>query len=326
MRVVIVGASGNLGRAIVKALAAGPDAVEIVGMARRAPPEDTMGISWVAADVTRGSLDAAFSGADAVVHLAWAIQPSHDQRFLWRTNVEGSARVFEAAARCGVKSVLYASSVGAYSPGPKSGAVDESWPTNGVATSPYGIQKAYVERLVDTQAAANPDMRFVKMRPGLVFRREVAEEVRRYFLGPLVPPRLLSPRLMKVLPSVAGLSFQAVHSEDVGEAFRLALRSDVSGAFNLAAEPVLDSKALATLFGARVVKVPPALLRVALGATWAMRLQPTGPGWLDLGLSAPTMDCGRARAELGWEPRHGGGEALVELLSAMAGSQEEVPG
>jgi uncharacterized protein DUF892 len=49
--------------------------------------------------VVSSELEPIFEGADAVVHLAWAIRPSHDAETLKRINVDGSRRVFEAAAR-----------------------------------------------------------------------------------------------------------------------------------------------------------------------------------------------------------------------------------
>ncbi|MFL5868274.1 MAG: NAD-dependent epimerase, partial [Thermoleophilaceae bacterium] len=61
------------------------------------------------------------------------------------------------------------------------------------------------------------------MRPALVFKREAASEIRRYFIGPLLPGFLVRPSLIPVVPRAARLRFQAVHSVDVGEAFRLAL-------------------------------------------------------------------------------------------------------
>lgn len=41
------------------------------------------------------------------------------------------------------------------------------------------------------------------------------------------------------------------------------------------------------------------------------------PGWLDLALGAPVMDCGRAARELDWSPRIGARDALAELLAGM---------
>ena len=55
--------------------------------------------------------------------------------------------------------LVYASSVGAYSPGPKDRAVDESWPTGGIQTSFYSRHKAEVERLLDVFETEHADVR-----------------------------------------------------------------------------------------------------------------------------------------------------------------------
>jgi hypothetical protein len=61
----------------------------------------------------------------------------------------GTETAFEAAARAGVRALVYASSIGAYAPGPKDRGVDESWPTTGIQSSFYARHKAEVERLLD---------------------------------------------------------------------------------------------------------------------------------------------------------------------------------
>jgi ferritin-like metal-binding protein YciE len=63
--------------------------------------------------------------------------------------------------------------------------------------------------------------------------------------------------------------------------------------------------------------VPARVVRRLADLSWRMRLQPTPPGWLDMALNVPLMSSERARAELGWEPRHSGVEALEELLEGM---------
>src|SRR3954452_24624178 len=102
MRVVVVGASGNVGTSVLAALAADPDVDSILGLARRRPRLEFPKTEWATADVSKDELTPHFQGADAVVHLAWAIQPSRDQETVRRVNVEGSARGVGATARGGV--------------------------------------------------------------------------------------------------------------------------------------------------------------------------------------------------------------------------------
>jgi len=317
MRVAVVGATGNAGTSVLRALTDDPAIDEIVGIARRRPQLSVPKTTWVCADVTRDDLVSAFAGADAIVHLAWLIQPSRDRATTRAVNVDGSRRVFEAAAAAGVGALVYASSVGAYSPGPKDRRVDESWPTGGIPTSFYSRDKSDVEAILDGFEAAHPDMRVVRLRPGLIFKGEAASGIRRLFAGPLLPTSLLRRKLIPIVPAMERLRFQGVHSFDIGEAYHLAITRDVRGAFNVAADPVLDPEELGRLLEARPVPVAPRVLRTVVDASWKLRLQPTPPGWLDLALGVPLMDTTRAREELGWTPKHTAGEALLELIDAM---------
>jgi nucleoside-diphosphate-sugar epimerase len=233
-----------------------------------------------------------------------------------RVNVLGSQRVFGAAAQAGVPALVYASSVGVYSPGPKDREVDESWPADGIPSSPYSRHKARVERLLDDLAAGSR-MRVVRLRPGLIFKAEAASEIRRFFIGPLLPNFLVRPKLIPFVPDVPGLRFQAVHADDVGEAYRRAVVGRVDGAFNIAADPTIGPPELASLLRARRLPVPGKALRAAASLSWRAHLQPADAGWIDLGLGVPLMDTGRARRELGWEPKMTSLEALGELLAGL---------
>ena len=317
MRIVVVGASGNVGTSTLAALANDPEVESIVGVSRRTPARSFPKTEWVAADIVSSPLTEVFAGADVVIHLAWLIQPSRDLATLRAVNVDGSRRVFEAVRDAGVPALVYASSVGAYSPGPKDRRVHESWPTGGIRSSFYATHKAETERMLDAFERENPGIRVVRLRPGLIFKRDAASGIRRLFAGPLLPTALLRPRLIPFVPRVERLVFQAVHSLDVGEAYRLAATRDVRGAFNIAADPVLDPDELGRLLGARPVPVPAAALRIGADLTWRLRLQPSPRGWVDMALAVPLLDTTRAREELGWTPRRTAGEALLELLEGM---------
>jgi UDP-glucose 4-epimerase len=319
MKVVVTGATGNVGTSTVRALSESPDIEAIVGLARRKPTWMSPKTSWIEANVLTSDLVAAFEGADAVIHLAWAIQPSRDAVTLERINVEGSRRVFEAVATAEVPKLVHASSVGAYSRGPKDREVDESWPTEGTPTSFYSRHKVAVERKLDRFEADNPETQVVRLRPALIFKDEAATEIRRLFIGPFLPNFLLRRRLLPALPRVDRLRFQAVHSEDVGRAYLRAVLADVDGAFNIAAEPPLSPEEMAERIGVRSFPLPARVVRRLADLSWKLRLQPTPPGWLDMALNVPLMSSGRARSELGWEARLSGIEALEELVEGLRG-------
>jgi UDP-glucose 4-epimerase len=319
MRIVVTGASGNVGTSVLETLQNEPAVDSVLGLARRLPELSYPKVEWARADVASDDLEPHFRGADVVIHLAWLIQPGRHESVTRRVNVDGSRRTFEAAVRAGVPALVYAASVGSYSPAPKDRLCDESWPTGGIQTSFYSRHKAQTERMLDAVEAEHPGLRVVRLRPGLIFKSEAATGIRRLFAGPFVPNPLLRPSLIPVVPDLARLRFQAVHSMDVGQAYALAaLDESARGAYNIAADPVLDPDVLAEALGARKVPASARVLRGLAKATFKARLQPTEPGWLDMALQVPVMDTTRAREQLGWRPAHSSTDALRELLEGMS--------
>lgn len=318
MRVAITGATGNVGTALVRALLADDDVEEIVGISRRRPVWAPPRVSWVQGDVARDPLGRALGGVDAVVHLAWLIQPSRDERVTNHVNVEGSRRVFEAAIAAGVPTIVHASSVAAYRPADPNQPVDETWPTDGIPSSYYSRQKVAVERILDDLERRNPQVRVARLRPGLIFQRENAAQVRRFFGGPFIPGWAVRPSLIPVVPRIQGLAGQLIHAQDCAELYRLVVRDpEARGAFNAAAPPPLDAAAIGQLLHARPVGVPRRVARGIVGATWRAHLQPVSPDWLDVALGVPVMLTDRARTELGWEAAIPADRVLLELLDGL---------
>lgn len=316
-RIVVTGATGNVGTSVVRLLSQDPQVASVLGLARRIPAWSPPKTEWAAVDLaSKGAgLTRHFSGVDAVVHLAWAFQPTHDPATTWRTNVLGSLRVFEAVAAAGVPALVHASSVGAYSPGPKDHAVDESWPTHGWPDAAYCREKAYLERALDIFERDHPEVRVVRMRPAFLFKRESASEQRRIFGGRYLPGPAARPELLPFLPDVPGLRMQALHTDDAAHAYRLAVHSEnARGPFNLAAEPPVDAALLGRMTGARPVRLPRAAARSAIAAGWGLRLLPASPHLFDAVLRLPLMDWARARAELDWHPVFTATEVLEEFL------------
>jgi nucleoside-diphosphate-sugar epimerase len=318
MRVVVTGASGNVGTSVLEVLEDDPRVTSVVGLCRRVPPDwRPSKVEWVGVDVAEDPLEPVFDGADAVVNLAWLFQPTHDELVTWRNNVLGGIRVFDAAAATGVPALIHASSVGAYAPGRDDVPVDESWPTDALPTAAYGREKSYLERYLDAFEQRHPTVRVVRLRPGFTFKRSTAAQQRRLFGGPFVPGSLVRPGLIPIVPDLPGLRFQALHSLDAAEAYRLAVVGDVRGPFNVAADPVVDAAALGRLLDARPVKLPLPAVRALVRGAWRAHLIPASPTLLDLFLSLPVMDVTRAHVELGWTPRHTSLEALEAFLDGL---------
>ncbi|MGW0549585.1 NAD-dependent epimerase/dehydratase family protein [Streptomyces altiplanensis] len=322
LRVVVTGATGNVGTSVVRALAEDPQVASVLGLARRVPDLTVPRTEWAAVDLGQeGAADQLvghFAGADAVVHLAWRFQPTHDPVLTWQTNVLGSLRVFDAVVTAGVPALVHASSVGAYAPGPKEApGVDESWPTHGWPDAAYCREKSYLERVLDTFEHEHPHVRVVRMRPAFLFKEASASEQRRIFAGRFLPGPLVRPELLPWVPDLEGLVLQALHTDDAAQAYRQAVVREVDGAFNLAAGPVVDARVLGELLGARVVRVPVRVVRAALAAAWSAHLAPASPHLFDAVLRLPVLDASRAHRELGWQPSRSSTDAIREFLDGV---------
>ena len=317
MRVCVIGATGNVGTSLLERLAAEPAVTSILGVARRLPGLEVAKTEFATADIAEDALAPLFRGVDVVVHLAWQIQPSRDRERLRRTNVLGSERVFGAVADAEVPALVYASSVGAYSPGPKDRLVDESWPTDGVRSSFYSRHKVEVERRLDAFEREHPTVRSVRLRPALIFKRAAGAAVRRLFAGPFLPNPIAKPGRIPFIPDTPELRFQALHADDVADAYCRAAVGDARGPFNVAAEPILDSGELARALQSRLLPVRGGVLRGVASISWRLRLQPTPPGWVDLALQVPLLDSGRALRELGWAPQRSATAALLEMVDGI---------
>lgn len=329
MRVVVVGATGNVGTAVLAALHQRPEVTSVVGIARRMPAESAdpyARAEWISIDIAAAidpddavaQLTEAFKGADAVIHLAWLIQPNTHRGLLRRVNVEGTRHVSRAVADAGVRTFVVASSVGAYAASPGREVRGENWPTTGIRTSHYSVDKAAQEQLLDDFETANPQVSVTRLRPALIFQGDAGSEIHRYFLGRWAPVRVLGAGRPPVLPVPRGLRLQVVHAHDAADAYAAAAILGRHGAFNICADDVLGGKELADIVDhGRLLELPVAVVRAAVAAGHRAGLIPADAGWLDMGMNAPVMDNSRAKAELDWQPRRSAADTVRELLDGM---------
>lgn len=320
VKLVVVGASGNIGTALLRRCATRPD-VRVVGISRRRPPpEAPYGVAdWITLDIAGHTaahkLTEVFADADAVVDLAWGFQPSRDEAYLEAVGVGGLRAVLSAAVGAGVPHVVHMSSVGAYAPGSYGVPVDETWPATGISSSPYSRHKAAAERLLDTFERDHPLTVVSRVRPGLVLSPDAGSSLLRYGLPPITPARLIG--LLPLLPLDSRLRVPVVHADDVASAVLEIVARSAAGAFNVFAPTPLDRDLIAGALHARPVPMPRALLRGVVTAGWRLHLERLDPGWIDLAFAVPLMHTDRARDVLGWEPLTDSPAAITQLVNAM---------
>ena len=154
LRVVVTGASGNVGPGVLRALARQLPDADVIGVCRRPPTDGNLyeHVRWHAVDLSSpdavARLAPAMQSADVVIHLALAVQPVRDEDYPYRANVLGTQAVLRAMTTAGVQQLVYASSLGIYAPG-ATAPVSEDWPDTGQEASTYSRHKVIVERLLD---------------------------------------------------------------------------------------------------------------------------------------------------------------------------------
>jgi UDP-glucose 4-epimerase len=328
LTVAVTGPTGDLGIAIVNALERSRTVKSIVGMARR--PFDPAERGWKKTEYRQGDVtDEAtvrdlVKGADVVVHLAFAILSASDATR--ELNVDGSRRVFEAAAKAGAKRLCYASSVAAYGfHDDNPDWLTEDIPPRGSPEHPYSEQKAEVERVLGDVLLRHPSTVAYAYRPCIVVgpeARTMLEEIPYYRLSEAMPEpvaRLLGsvPVLKPVIPD-PGIRFQLVHEDDVASAFAAGVRGlGEPGPYNLAGSGTLTMSDVADALGWYSVPVPKPLVDATAEVATRLPLMPETVAWIHSVRKPVLMKTDRAKEQLRWRPKHSARAALKEMADAQ---------
>jgi nucleoside-diphosphate-sugar epimerase len=276
-------------------------------------------------DVTdTGSVRSLVKGADAVVHLAFAILDASDATR--ELNIEGSRRVFEEAARAGAERICYASSVAAYGfHDDNPDWLTEEIPPRGSPEHPYSQQKAEVERVLGEVLMKREGTVAYAFRPCIVAgpeARTMLEEIPYYRLEEAMPDavaRLLGslPVLKPVIPD-PGIRFQLVHEDDVASAFAAAVRGlGEPGPYNLAGSGLLTMSDIADALGWYSVPVPKPLVDATAEVATRLPLMPEQVAWIHSVRKPVLMRTTRAKKLLRWKPKHTARATLREMADAQ---------
>ena len=312
MRILVTGAVGSVGAKLVEQLAQSDDVDGIVALdclpVSASHPKVVVfqqDIREPIADILREQ------GVDAVVHLAFLLQPGHNRKAAHRVNVGGTAQVLHDCRVVGVQRFVYLSSTTVYGarPGTEQPYTEES-PVRPVRGFQYAEDKVATELMLKAFTADNPGACVTVLRGCPVMVPRCENFITQVFS-----------RMALVRIAGADPQMQFIHLDDLLEALELCLLEPVSGVFNVTGEGTIARSEIARIAGRHPVALPAPLLAFITQVTWMLRLQSDSPA---CGLAMarwPWVASNEKLArETGFRPQYTSREALMN--SALAANSD----
>ena len=327
LRLLITGVSGFIGKHLLANLLKQDFDIRAAVRSHSDSPCPTFVVGKI--DGTTNWSDAA-AGCDAVIHLAACAHVTNpakiDKALLHKTNVEGTARLVQEAAKAGVKHFIFISSIGAMADSSNKVLFADA-PCS--PTTLYGQSKLMAEKELKTMAGKY-GMEWTIIRPPLVYgpgnpgnMQRLLKLIRSGIPLPLASVRnrrsfVYVENLVDVIvacrgnPKAFGKTYLPSDGEDVStpELIRKIAKANQSFQLSVSDHPVSDKNTrhppLVTRHSARLFPFPESILK-ALG-----RLP--GLGALRKLTSSLYVDSEPLREDLGWSPRFTMEEGLVKTL------------
>ncbi|MCP9818836.1 NAD-dependent epimerase/dehydratase family protein [Synechococcus sp. Cruz-9H2] len=317
MTILVTGATGYIGRNLVRNLCAGPEPVRTLVR----PGSDAAAMEAMGAEVSIGdlvdpaSVDRAIRGCRQVFHLGAVIHGANaTPSNLRRVNVEGSEQVGRSSLKAGVERLIYASSVSVYGRRLSNQAITERTPPR--PDSPYSASKLKAERRL-LALSASDGLPLVIARLSTVFGSGARDWAGLF--------RAIASGRFRMLGTGSGHYHPADVLDVVDGLLHCASITGIEGnTYLLAGQASLPFRQLVALIAESVGAPPPGpctsgvLLRLYKHADWLSyrcsghRLPKADR--IDLFLNDRGYDIGKARAQLGFEPRR----SARQMLQATA--------
>lgn len=294
MKIAMTGSSGYLAGVLLPLLEADPGIKEIVGIDVKPRNDKFKKLRHVTRDVRDPEMAKDFAGCDILIHLAFIVMPMHADNTARNINIEGSKNVFQAAAKAGIKKIVYSSSCASYGAWPDNAPIlTEDSPRRGMPDFYYSWTKAKVEEYLDQFEKEHPEIVITRLRPCI-------------FVGPTVNNLISDLLKLPIGSRLIGskLKFQLVWDEDVAYALHLAIKKDYHGAYNIAGDGYVALEDFWELMHVPAMPTTFGILKLVAWLSWNLHIpymKNLSPGWLDMGANPIIMTCEKARKEMGWK-------------------------
>lgn len=290
----MTGATGHLGRVLLRLLLAEPSVYRVRSVARRPLDVADPRLVHTEADLRDDAARESLAGVDVLFHLGFA---------LWRRipdaahlNLDGTRNVL--AARPG--RVVFASSAAVYGAWPDNPLpiTEDVWPRPN-AQCRYAAQKLQAERICSETVPT------VVLRIGAVLGPGMDAEVRKATLG-----------YRRAVPAIRGVrsALQFLHEDDAAAALLAAGLAPVTGMFNVAPTDWLTAAEVAKVAGSRVLSLPYRTLVGGSELAFKLRLLPFGADRSILINGPLALSPARALDAFGWSASRGSAEVLAAVV------------
>lgn len=319
---LVTGGAGFVGQCVCRHLLRNGCRVRSLDLAPLDPADVSAGIEGIQGDIRDGAaVRRAAEGVDLVVHAAAAL-PLWKPEEIQTINVEGTKRVFEAAAELGIRRVVHVSTTAVYGT-PGRGPILE--------TDPLDAIDDYSKSKIDAEEVA----RSYRARMCVpILRAKLVVGPGRLGIFDLVFDWARRGKHIPVIGSGDNL-YQMVHVEDLAEAiWRAATRPPESSGdtFNIAAEKygtvredfqaMLDHAG----FGRRVVRLPERPVKIALWILEHLGLSPLNRSVYGAASKVSFVSIDKARRQLEWTPVYSNADALNQSYDWYLKHFEEFQG
>jgi UDP-glucose 4-epimerase len=301
-RVLVTGAAGYLGGALLKSLAEraardGNPACLVASDVREVPPDRRLAcVEYVTLDVREPGLATVLAGhrIDTVVHLAAIVTPgpTSNRELEYAVDVLGTRNVLEACVAGGVRRIVVTSSGAAYgyhADNPE--WLTEDDPVRGNEAFAYSHHKRLVEEMLAVYRREHPALEQVVFRVGTILGETTRNQITALFERP---------RLIAIRGSRSPFVF--IWDRDVAGAIEHAIFGGPPGIYNVAGDGALSIQEIAARLGKRCVTLPPGLLRAVLAVLHPLRLSRYGPEQVDFLRYRPVLDNRRLKEVFGYVP------------------------
>ena len=309
LTVAVTGSSGYVGTKLIGLLALDDRVERILGfdVLRPAGPAPRKFV-FDEVDVRNPELASRFEGVDVVIHLAFVMDPIHDEVAMRDINVNGSQNVLKAAGKAGVPKIVYTSSATVYGAHPDNDLpLTEDSPLRANLDFSYPAHKLEVEYVVREFQEEYPDAVVTVFRPAVVF-------------GPHADSAWSHLLEMPLLFGIQGYKppLQFIHEDDVARALQFAVFNELNGTYNLAPEGWLEYDEVLAVLGKRRIDLPEPMAFSVAERLWAFGMGEAPAGMLHYVMHPWVVGTGKLM-EAGFRCRHSNLDALAQTVDATKG-------